>query len=77
MKNIDWNRLKAFYYTTKLGSFTQASKKMNRDQSSVTRQIQNLEKQLGVKIFDRKYQLLPAKAGSLGSAFKADSKRKR
>lgn len=58
MQNLDWDKLKSFYRVVKLGGFTKASIKMGVNQSSVSRQVQRLERQLGVKIFDRSYKEL-------------------
>lgn len=46
-------QLKGFYYTAQLGSVTKASKKMGLTQSTVTLQIQSLERDLGTSIFQR------------------------
>lgn len=50
---MNWEKLKGFYYVTKYGSFTTASKAINLNQSALSRQIQSLERDLGVKLFFR------------------------
>lgn len=45
--------LKAFYIVARLGSITQAAKKLGLSQPTVTTQIRNLEAQYGVELFYR------------------------
>ncbi|MDH4583197.1 LysR family transcriptional regulator [Pseudomonas sp. BN415] len=45
--------LKAFYMVARLGSITQAAKKLGLSQPTVTTQIRNLESQYGVELFHR------------------------
>ena len=45
--------LKAFYRVARLGSITQAAKKLGLSQPTVTTQIRNLEAQYGVELFHR------------------------
>jgi aminoethylphosphonate catabolism LysR family transcriptional regulator len=45
--------LKAFYMVARLGSITQAAKKLGLSQPTVTTQIRNLEGQYGVELFHR------------------------
>ena len=45
--------LQTFIAVANLGSFTQAAEQMNYAQSSVTAQIQALEAELGVRLFER------------------------
>ncbi|MBD2840389.1 LysR family transcriptional regulator [Pseudomonas sp. JM0905a] len=45
--------LKAFYMVARLGSITQAAKKLGLSQPTVTTQIRNLEAQYGVELFHR------------------------
>ena len=45
--------LKAFYMVARLGSITQAAKKLGLSQPTVTTQIRNLESQYGVELFYR------------------------
>jgi DNA-binding transcriptional LysR family regulator len=53
IKNIDWDKLRTFYYVAKAGGFTQASSYLNLAQSTISRTIQNLEAELGFPIFVR------------------------
>lgn len=48
---LQW--LRGFYYVAKTGSISKAARKMNRSQSSISYQIQSLEKQLNVQLFTR------------------------
>jgi DNA-binding transcriptional LysR family regulator len=48
---LQW--LRGFYYVARKGSVTQATTLMGRRQSTITRQIKCLEKELGVALFDR------------------------
>ncbi|MBJ9974649.1 LysR family transcriptional regulator [Pseudomonas sp. S75] len=45
--------LKAFYMVARLGSITQAAKKLGLSQPTVTTQVRNLESQYGVELFYR------------------------
>uniref|UniRef100_UPI0036D280F4 LysR family transcriptional regulator n=1 Tax=Pseudomonas sp. MD330_11 TaxID=3241255 RepID=UPI0036D280F4 len=45
--------LKAFFMVARLGSNTQAAKKLGLSQPTVTTQIRNLESQYGVELFYR------------------------
>ncbi len=45
--------LKAFYMVARLGSITQAAKKLGLSQPTVTTQVRNLEGQYGVELFHR------------------------
>ncbi len=51
---MDWNRFKSFYYVVNDGTFTAASGRLNITQSSVSRQVIALEKDLKFKLFTRK-----------------------
>lgn len=51
---MDWNRFKSFYYVVNDGTFTAASSRLHLTQSSVSRQVQTLEKELKLKLFTRK-----------------------
>lgn len=53
MKNIDWHKLRTFYYVAKAGGFTQASSYLNLAQSTISRTIQNLETEVGFPVFIR------------------------
>jgi DNA-binding transcriptional LysR family regulator len=48
---LQW--LRGFYYVAERGSVRQAAIVMGREQPTITRQIQCLEKELGVTLFDR------------------------
>jgi DNA-binding transcriptional LysR family regulator len=51
--NLDWNKLKLFYYVAKGGSFTATAERLNMSQSSLSRSIHDLEYQLDAKLFQR------------------------
>ena len=53
-KDFDWNKAKLFYHIAKCGSFTKAARLADIDQSVLTRQIQNLETQVGCPLLVRK-----------------------
>lgn len=46
-------QLKGFYYTVQTGSVSKAAEKMGLNQSTITLQIQSLERDLKQKLFDR------------------------
>ncbi|MCL2669747.1 MAG: LysR family transcriptional regulator [Syntrophaceae bacterium] len=48
---LQW--LRGFYFVVKEGSVRQAAIAMGREKPTITRQIQHLEKELGVTLFDR------------------------
>ena len=48
---LQW--LRGFYFVAERGGVTQAAMVMGREQPTITRQIQCLEKELGVTLFDR------------------------
>lgn len=50
---MDWNKLKSFYYAAKFKNITMAARELNIFQSSLSRQIMSLEKQIGGKLFRR------------------------
>ncbi len=50
---MDLRNVESFIRVAELGSFTKAASEMNYVQSTVTMQIQQLEKELGVPLFDR------------------------
>lgn len=50
---MDWNKLKSFYIISQIGNISRAAEKMNLNQSSLSRQILALEKQLQSKLFIR------------------------
>ena len=51
--NFDWNRAKAFLITAEKGSYSAAAKALNLTQSTLGRQVQALEDELGVVLFER------------------------
>ena len=55
MKNLDfdWNKAKSFLVTAELGSYSAAAKALNLTQSTLGRQVQALEEQLGIVLFER------------------------
>ena len=50
---MDWNKLKIFNAVAESGSFTSATVVLNISQSAISRQIQSLEEDLNVKLFER------------------------
>ena len=50
---MDWDKLKIFYVVAEAGSFTSATVVLNISQSAISRQIQSLEEDLNVKLFER------------------------
>ena len=50
---MDWDKLKIFYAVAEAGSFTSATVNLNLSQSAISRQIQSLEDDLKVKLFER------------------------
>tara|TARA_B110000438_G_scaffold226538_1_gene220780 strand:- start:7170 stop:8060 length:891 start_codon:yes stop_codon:yes gene_type:complete len=50
---MDWDKLKVFYAVAQAGSFTNASVSLNLSQSAISRQIQSLEQELKVQLFER------------------------
>ena len=52
-KKNRFQQLKGFYYTAQLGNITEAAKKMGLTQSTVTLQIQSLERDLKTTLFKR------------------------
>ncbi len=55
MKNLDfdWNKAKSFLVTAQLGSYSAAAKALKLTQSTLGRQVQALEEELGVVLFER------------------------
>ena len=47
-KRMDWDRLRIFLLVANEGSLTDASKRLNLSQSSISRQIKKLEDEHGV-----------------------------
>lgn len=52
-RDLDWDKLKAFYYVAKVGNISQAAPILNLEQSAFSRQITKLEKHLGYPLFSR------------------------
>ena len=50
---MDWDKLKIFYAVAESGSFTKATLNLNLSQSAISRQIQSLEHELKVQLFER------------------------
>ncbi len=50
---MDWDKLKIFHTVAEAGSFTNASTILNLSQSAISRQIQALENDLKVQLFER------------------------
>ena len=50
---MDWDKLKIFHVVAESGSVTSATVNLNLSQSAISRQIQSLEDDLKVKLFER------------------------
>jgi len=50
---MDWDKLKIFHTVAEVSSFTKASTVLNLSQSAISRQIQSLEYELKIKLFER------------------------
>ena len=50
---MDWDKLKIFHAVAQASSFTKASTILNLSQSAISRQIQSLEYDLKIKLFER------------------------
>ena len=50
---MDWDKLKIFHAVAESGSFTKASTVLNLSQSAISRQIQSLENELKIHLFER------------------------
>ena len=50
---MNWDKLKIFHTVAEAGSFTSATVVLNISQSAISRQIQSLEEDLNVKLFER------------------------
>ena len=50
---MDWDKLKIFHAEAEAGSFTSATINLNLSQSAISRQIQALEQDLKVQLFER------------------------
>lgn len=69
----DLTRLQAFECAARHGSITQAGRELNLTQSAVSRQIRDLEAQLGVSLFERIRQRVVLSGA--GRKFLADARR--
>lgn len=50
---MDWDKLKIFKAVAEAGSFTHAEGNLNLSQSAISRQVSNLESELGLPLFHR------------------------
>ena len=50
---MDWDKLKIFHAVAEAGSFTSSTVNLNLSQSAISRQIQSLEDDLKVRLFER------------------------
>tara|TARA_B110001450_G_scaffold237584_1_gene243954 strand:+ start:1 stop:891 length:891 start_codon:yes stop_codon:yes gene_type:complete len=50
---MDWDKLKIFHAVAEAGSFTNATVNLHLSQSAISRQIQSLEQELKVQLFER------------------------
>ena len=50
---MNWDKLKIFHAVAEAGSFTSATVVLNISQSAISRQVQSLEEDLNVKLFER------------------------
>ncbi len=50
---MDWDKLKIFHSVAEASSFTKAAIVLNLSQSAISRQIQSLEHELKIKLFER------------------------
>jgi DNA-binding transcriptional LysR family regulator len=62
--DLDWDKLKAFYYAAKVGNISHASSFRKQSQSSLSRSIAGLEKSLGYPLFTRSRNgVIPTRKG--------------
>ena len=50
---MNFKQLETFYWAVKLGSFSSAAQRLNSTQSTISMRIIELERDLGVELFDR------------------------
>jgi len=50
---VEFQQLRGFFYSARLGNLTKAAEKISVTQSAVSQQIKALEEEIGVKLFDR------------------------
>ncbi|WP_068621407.1 LysR family transcriptional regulator [Paenibacillus tuaregi] len=65
---MDLRELTAFQMIVQEGTFSRAAEKLNYAQSTITNQIQRLEKELGVQLFNRGWDVQLTKAGQIFAA---------
>ncbi|MGO4109497.1 LysR family transcriptional regulator [Paenibacillus sp. YAF4_2] len=65
---MDLKELTAFQTILKVGSFAKAAEKLNYAQSTITNQIQRLEKELGFQLFNRGWEAELTPAGRIYAA---------
>ncbi|WP_270170662.1 LysR family transcriptional regulator [Paenibacillus sp. SYP-B4298] len=65
---MDLRELNAFQAIVQEGTFSRAAEKLNYAQSTITNQIQRLEKELGVQLFKRGWEAELTSAGRIFSA---------
>jgi len=53
-RDLDWDKLKTFYYVAKVGNISNAAPFLNLTQSCSSRHIMGLEKHLGYPLFSRR-----------------------
>lgn len=53
-RSMDWNKINIFYRVAQAGSFTHAAQSMRVNQSSLSRQIIDLERTFNTRLFERK-----------------------
>lgn len=53
-RDLDWEKLKAFYYVAKVGNISHAAPFLDLNQSSFSRSIASLERHLGYPLFVRR-----------------------
>lgn len=53
MRSLDWNHLRAFHATATAGSLSGAARQLGLTQPTLSRQVQALEEQLGLALFER------------------------
>lgn len=50
---MDWDKLKLFYITAKIGNISKAARELNVTQSALSRRISSLEEDLGTQLLNR------------------------
>ena len=67
---MDWDKLKIFHTVAEATSFTKASTILNLSQSAISRQIQSLESDLKVQLFENTLDM----EGDIGEGWKPEGK---